>query len=156
MVGRFCTHPWHVQPPKQTAHQSPASHLAPQKYVRRDVECRDHREVLVDRLDAGGAGIAGVVKMHHPTVHLDLARIGNQRARQRFDQRRLARPVIANHSQYLGGKQLEVGTVDRRHVAVLLDQAVGLEHGRGHWVLLRANWSTVTATITRIPVAMFW
>ena len=56
---------------------------------------------------------------------------GVTRAGERLDQAGLAGAVVADDGQDLAGQQVEVGAVERGDVAVALDQAAGLQHGRG-------------------------
>ena len=97
----------------------------PRNTLRRDVQRRDHGQVLVDGLDAVRAGVAGVVEGDRFAVHQDLPAVRDQRPGQRLDQGGLAGPVVADHRQHLGRQQVEVGAVDGGHVAVPLDQARG-------------------------------
>lgn len=69
--------------------------------------------------------------------------------------------VVADDGEDLAGEQVEVGAVDGGDLAVPLDQAAGLQHGRGggcggHRAFFRESWSTVTARITRTPVIRVW
>ena len=68
--------------------------------------------------------------------------------------------VVADDGEDLAGQQVEVGAVDGGDMAVPLDQAAGLEHGRdiggGHRAFFREIWSTVTARITSTPVIRVW
>jgi hypothetical protein len=102
------------------------------------------------------ARVERVAEAHRLAVEADLAGVGLQRAGQGLDQAGLARAVVADDREHLAGHQVEVGAVERGHVAVPLDQAAGLEHRGGHRVLLRESWSTVTARITRMPVMRVW
>jgi hypothetical protein len=115
-------------------------------------------------------GVQRGVEMHGLAVEQDLAGVRHDRAGERLDQRRLARAVVTDDRQHLLGAQLEVGTGQGGDVAVVLHEPRGLEDRRavvggraavaflhsGHCCLLRASWSTATATITRMPVISTW
>ena len=127
------------------------------------------RQVLVDRLDPRPARLEGRLEVHRLAVEPDLTLVGDHRAGQRLDQAGLAGAIVPDHRQDLAGVELEVRPVDRRHVAVALHQAARRHDrralrvlrrdvqgpGRGdlaHSARLRANWSTDTARMTRMPV----
>src|SRR5262249_9541844 len=113
-------------------------------------------EVLVDGLDAGAARVDGALEVHRLAVEQDLALVGDRRARQRLDERRLAGAVVADDGEELAGAPLEVGAVERGDVAVALHQALGLHDGFRLGLHQRPprreSWSMATARITRIPV----
>ena len=141
--------------------------LATEEQVGRDVQRRRHREVLVDRLDARAARLERRLEVHLLAVEADLALVRDRGARERLDQARLAGAVVPDHGEDLAGVEVEVGAVDRGHVAVALVQArapTGSASGSrsGPWSCLRAHarflaiWSTATARMTRMPVIRIW
>ena len=83
------------------------------------------RQILVDRFDAVAPGIERTAEVHWRPSTQNLTFIRDQRAGQRLDQRRFAGAVVANDGQDLAGIEFEVGPVERRDVAVALDQTPG-------------------------------
>ena len=65
--------------------------------------------------------------MHRLAVQQDLAGIGDDRAGERLDQRRLAGAVVADHAEDLVRHEVEVGVVERHHPAVALDEPARLQ-----------------------------
>ena len=61
------------------------------------------------------------------TVEADLTFVRLQRARERFDQRRLAGTVIADDCENLARVELQVRSVQRNDMSVPLDEPVRLE-----------------------------
>ena len=57
--------------------------------------------------------------------------VGRDHAREHLDQGDLAGAVVADQRGDLTGVRLEAGSVQRRHVPVALDDALGFEH-HGH------------------------
>jgi len=88
----------------------------------------------------------------------DLPLVWYQRTRERLDQGRFPRPIVADDGEDLPGIELEIGAVQGGDLAIALDEPARLEDrfgcGRlmGHCCRCRANWSTVTARMTRMPV----
>jgi hypothetical protein len=120
-----------VEQAQEAAEEAAALQLAAEEQVLGDGHRRRDGEFLVHGLDAGAARIGRAAEVHRPAVELDLALVGHQRARQRLDQRGLARAVVADHREDLAGAQVEVGAVQRGDVAVALDQAARLHHEGG-------------------------
>src|SRR6266545_2371811 len=117
------------------------------------------------------ASILRAVEADRLAVQEDLALVGDEGARERLDEGRLAGAVVADDGLDLAGEQLEVAAVQGGHLAVALDQAARLQDGGrprlgrrrlghcclGHLAcLLRASWSTATARMTRMPVMRTW
>ena len=114
-----------AQPPGQAvAHRLPA-----EEHVLDRVEVRRQGQVLVHGLDAELAGLGGRVDDAWAAVEEHLARVDSEVARQRLDQRRLARAVVADQGDDLTGVDVEVGSVEGRDVAELTGQPTSLEDG---------------------------
>src|SRR6202021_1616677 len=81
-------------------------------------------------------------------------RVGNDRAAQGLDQRRLAGAVVSDDRQDFARIKVEVGVVERGDAAVTLDEGASHE-GRfdAHFDTLRIHWSSATATMIRTPIA---
>jgi hypothetical protein len=107
-----------------------AARLAAEEEVLGDGHRRGDGEVLVDGLDAGAARVERPAEAHRAPAEVDVAGVGGEGAREGADERGLPRPVVADHGEDLAGPQGEVGAVERRDLAVALDEAAGLEHGR--------------------------
>ena len=58
LLGRLA-HPGAVEHPEHRAEDTGLAHLTTEVEVARDVECRRHREGLVDGLDAVRPGVLG-------------------------------------------------------------------------------------------------
>ena len=88
-----------------------------------DVERRRDGEVLIDGLDAGSPRVAWRVEVRALAVEEDLALVGLQRPRERFDQCGLAGAVVADNREDLSRVQLEIGSIQRDDVSVALDDS---------------------------------
>ena len=151
-----------------------ATLLAGEVEVARDVERGDDGQLLVDRLDAGLAGVLRLLEVDRLPVQRDLAGVGDVGPGQALDQRRLAGTVVTDDRQHLAGVEVEVDPVEADDAAegddelagredrllgvdVLLacgDAAVGdLERAGAHAFTFLIHWSMATATMTRMPVA---
>ena len=102
--------------------------LAAEKQVVGDRQRRRQSEVLVDGLDAGVARLDRRAEMHRLAVHQHLAGIGDDRAGEHLDQRRLAGAVVADDAEDLVRPEVEIGMVERHDAAVVLDQAARLQN----------------------------
>jgi hypothetical protein len=140
------------------AQRPPPARLTAEEDVRGDVERGSYGEVLVDRLDAGPACVAGRAEPDALAVEVDLSVVHLQRAGERLDQRRLAGAVVTDHGDDFVRVQLEVGSVECDDVAVALDEPACLQERlrRVQSRLRCVSWSTETARITRIPVTRYW
>ena len=117
-----------VEHAQHVAEEALAPQLAAEEQVLGDGHRRRDRQVLVAAFDAGAARVDRRAELHRLAVEQDLAGVGHGGAGQRLDQAALAGAVVADHRQDLAGAQLEVGAVQRRDLAVALDQAAGLHH----------------------------
>jgi hypothetical protein len=75
--------------------------LAPEKHVVDDVEVVAQREILVHDLDAEQRGVPWPVDAPGGPVKDQLARVDAMDTADAFDQRRLARPVVADEGGHL-------------------------------------------------------
>ena len=103
--------------------------LAAEVEVARDVERGGDGEVLVDRLDAGLAGVLRVLELDRLAVDEDLAGIGHVRPREALDERRLAGAVVADDGEHLAGVQLEVDAGEADDVPERLTRPLACEDG---------------------------
>src|SRR6476646_6336840 len=101
--------------------------------------------------------------MHGLAVQLDLALVGDLRAGEALDERRLAGTVVADDREDFSGVQIEADAVESHDVSVGLDEALRRQHRRArlggrvaHQRTFRIHWSMETATITRMPTAKVW
>ena len=111
------TLPWRASP----------AQLPTEEDVGRDVERWGDCEVLIDGLDPGSSSVAGRAEVRALTVEADLTFVRLQRARERFDQRRLAGTVVADDCENLARVELQVRSVQRNDMSVPLDKPVRLE-----------------------------
>src|SRR6185436_9956856 len=109
--------------------RSPPPGLSSQEDVRGDVERGSDREILIDGLDACAARIAWRTEADAHAVETDLSLVRLQRARERLDQRRLAGPVVADHSDDLVRIELEIDSVERNNLPVPLGEPAGFKNG---------------------------
>src|SRR3989344_701328 len=162
----FFEHLFLVEHAQRAAQQSGAAQLAAEEQVFGNGHGRGHGQVLVHGFDARAACVDGALELDALAVEQDLAFVGHGGARQRLDETRLARAVVADHGQDFTGAQFKVGAVECSNLAVALDQALGLHDQRrvrcvcgvGHdqRTPLRESWSVATARITRMPVTRIW
>ena len=181
-MPRFCTespgallHALLVEHPQHRAERSLATLLAGEVEVARDVERRDDRQLLVDGLDAGLAGVLRLLEVHRLPVHRDLAGVGDVRAGEALDEGRLAGAVVTDDREDLTGVEVEVDPVEADDAAEGDDELAGRQDRvlavdvflaggdapvgdvagwtRAHAFTFLIHWSTATATMTRMPVA---
>ena len=76
--------------------------------------------------------------MYSFAVQVDIAFIWDQRASQRFDQRGLTGPIVADHREDFAGKQREIGAVQGDYMAEVLDDPPASRTGFGSKVLMFA------------------
>src|SRR5262249_9860844 len=121
-----------------------------------DGKGRRQREVLVDGLDAGGAGLHRRAEVHLRAVEEDLTMVGNHGAAQGLDERRLAGAIVADDAEDFPRHQVEGCMVEGGPAALPLDEAWReqdrLRRG-GHADTFRIHWSSATATMIRRPTA---
>src|SRR5207249_1993283 len=135
---RRASHPALVQHAQPLSERAPPSRLATEKDVRGDVERRRNREILVHGLDACSSRVAGGAEVDRLAVEPDLAFVWLERARQRLDESRLPGAVVTDDRQDLARQELEVRSVERDDLAVLLDEPSSFENrGLGVHALLR-------------------
>ena len=126
-LGRLLLHDRLLQP------LEPVVLLAAEIHVLHDVEVVAEREILVDDLDAELRGVLRPVDVHLFALEQDLAAVGGVRARDAFDQRRLAGAVVADEGHDLAAPHLEVDVGQRLHRAERLRDASELkERGLVH------------------------
>jgi hypothetical protein len=89
----FLQHLLVVQHAQHVAQETGAAQLAAQEQVLGDRHRRRHRQVLVDRLDAGAARVHRAPEMDRLAVQQDLAGVGDRGARQALDQEDLPAPL---------------------------------------------------------------
>ena len=106
--------------------------LAAEEDVGADVEIVGEREVLINRLDAVAARIHRRRERDRRAVEDDLAVVGLVDSRHTFDQRRLARAVVAEQADDLAAPHLQAHAVDRRQPAETLAQVADLQQRVGH------------------------
>ena len=137
-------------------------------------------ESLVDRLDAGTAGILGRLEVNFIAIHVDLSGVGDQGSGQGLDERRLTGTVVTDDREDLARKQVDVHTVETDDPAEGLDQTAARQHcfagvgehwgvtepdiaflffrqvtcrrRRGHAFTFLIHWSMVTATMISTPI----
>ena len=101
--------------------------FAAEEHVVIDAEVLDQRQVLVDRLDAVGAGIARRGEMRLLAVDDDRAAVGLVKAREDFDQGGLAGAIVADQRQHLPLTELDADVDERRDGAEALADVAHLE-----------------------------
>src|SRR5579863_2850336 len=154
LVARELLHRGAVERAKDAAYGPGRAHLAPQEHIVGDRQGRREREVLIDCLDSGFPCVDRRAEMHDLAGEPDFSGIGNDGAAERFDERRLAGAVVADHGENLARKEIEVGLVERGNAAVPLDEAARLKDRFGaHCDTLRIHWSSATATMINTPMA---
>ena len=75
----------------------------------------------------------------------DISAIGHDRTRKGFDQRGLARAVIADDAQNLAGEKLKIAMIKGRDPTVALHQIFGGKNRFHQADTFLIHWSTVTA-----------
>ena len=96
-----------------------------------DAEVGEDHRFLVDRDDAAALRIGGRTQRDELTVDANLAGVGCVDPRHRLDERRLARPVLADQGVDLTGEQLDPGTAQRPSRPELLRDVGQGHHGGG-------------------------
>ena len=92
-----------------------------------DVEIGDQRRLLVDRDQAGAARVGGRAHVAGLAADQDAPGIRPDRAGQDLDQRRLAGAVGAHQRMHLARQHRQRRVAQRRHGAVVLRDAGGVE-----------------------------
>ncbi len=109
-----------------------AQDLPAEEHVRRRVDLRRQREVLIDGLDPQVARLMRGVDRDGLTLEEDLALVGRMDSDHRLDQRALARAVVAYERDDLLRVDGEVRASQRLHAAKALYDLARLKHGLGH------------------------
>src|SRR5579872_272172 len=113
--------------------------LAPDEEIVRHGQVRHEREILKHRLDAKLVRLVRRADAHFlaPAMHGAAVRMDN--AGNRFYERRLSRPVVAEKSQHFTGAHIEIDVAERVQAAEALADSGQAEEGglrRGK----RARW----------------
>jgi hypothetical protein len=98
--------------------------LPAQEHVLDDVEVVAQREVLVDRVDAEGSGVARGADAHRLALPVDLAAVRRVDAGDALDEHRLAGAVVADEGGHLARPHVEVHVDERLHRAEALGDAL--------------------------------
>ena len=109
--------------------------------VVRDAEVGDQRRFLVDRHEAGAAGVGGGARGEGGAAEQDPAAVGADGAGQDLDQRGLAGAVGAHQRVDLAGKDGEAGAAQGSDGAVGLGDAGGVEERRHGTEALRGGFA---------------
>ena len=126
-LGRALLHGGLLEP------EQPVTDLAAEEHVLDDVEVVAEREILVHDLDPEPGRVLRAVDAHGLAVEDDLAGVVAVDPGDALDQRRLARPVVADECHDLAVPHLEVDVGQRLDRAERLRQAANLEEWRlGH------------------------
>src|ERR1700689_451468 len=136
--------------------------LAAEEDVGADVEIVGKRQVLVDRLNAYAARVHWACETNRSVVEDDLPIFRRVDARDAFDERRLARAVVAEQTHHLAARDIETHVVDRDEAAEDFCQVADGEQGVAHCAapprvrpMMRSrDWSISTATMTTVPTTM--
>src|SRR6202042_1191708 len=136
------------------SHDAGSARLPAEEHIVGDRQRGRKSECLIHRLDARFARRDRRGEVNDFPAKPNFARVGNDRAAESLDQRRLAGPVVPNDRQDLPRVKVEVGVVERGDPPVTLDEAASRE-GRfdRHFDTLRIHWSRATATMIRTPIA---
>ena len=122
--------------------QEPEHHplrLAAEEDIGADRQIVGEREVLVDRLDSGGARFLRRGEVHRLAVEKDRALVLVVNAGDRLDQHRLAGAVVAGKRHDFAGMEIERDTLQRLHRAeALVDVVDGEQRSFTHRGGLRA------------------
>ena len=114
----------------------------------------ERASVLIHGLDARFARGDRRGEVNDFSAKPNFARVGNDRAAEGLDQRRLAGAVVPDDREDLAGIKVEVGVVERGDAPVTLDEAASHENRfDAHFDTLRIHWSRATATMIRTPMA---
>src|SRR5579885_801859 len=119
----------------QFPEQSRQWDLAPEVEVRRRVELRGEREILVDDLDPQLACCDRAADRDGAALEQDLAAVRLMDPRERLYERALAGAVVADECDDLTRIDAEVGAAQRAHAAETFDNLACLEDGLGHLAL---------------------
>src|ERR1700733_4463565 len=139
---------------KPLSHDAGRARLAAEEHVVGDRQSGRESQRLIHRLDAPFARRDRRGEVNDFSTEPNLARIGNNRAAQGLDQRRLAGAIVPDNRQDLAREKVEVGTVERGDAPVTLHKAASHESRfDAHFDTLRIHWSRATATMIRTPMA---
>ena len=131
LFGGLLAHALLVELPQDGAKHARLSHLSAEKHILCDIELGREGELLVDRFNADQARIERRRKPNRLAVDIDLAGIRNQRARQRFNQRRLACAIVADHGENLAPGEFEIGAFHADDLPVMFGEADCLHRETG-------------------------
>ena len=139
MRGAFVEHAPLVQHAEDAAREARPAQLTAEEQVFGDGHGGSNGQVLIHRLDSGSARVDRILEVGQSSVEEDLTGIGDQCAGERLDERGFARAVVADYGEDLARTQVEVGAIERRHVAVTLHEIPCLQDDavrpqrRRHW-----------------------
>ena len=108
--------------------QPAALAVAAEHQVLGDRQRRKQVELLVDGDDAQALGVCRRGDANRLTVQQDRPGIGLLRARQDLDERRLARPVLADEREDLSRPHVQADVIERTHAGKRLGDVTHLEH----------------------------
>ena len=106
--------------------------LPADEQTARDRHRRDHRGVLVDRLDAESDGVGRALDRDLLAADVNVAARRRHRARQHLDQRRLAGAVVAEEADDLALADGEGNVLERAHAAVIFGDVLHADQVVGH------------------------
>ena len=103
------------------------------------------------------ARVVGRGEVHWFALEPHFARIGDHGARERLDQRRLARAIIADDGEDLARVEVEVAMIESDDLAVALHEVAAREDGLSllsdaHADTFLIHWSTATAAMISTPM----
>ena len=97
-----------------------------------DVEIVGERKVLIDRLDASAARLHRACELNRLAVEDDLTVFRRVDPGDAFDERRLARAVVAEQADHLAGRDVETHAVDGDEAAEHFREAADGEQRLAH------------------------
>ena len=100
----------------------------PRKYVFRNAEIRDQREVLVDDADAGSHRISRAREVDWTAQESDLACVGRIKTGNELDQRAFARAIRAEQGMDFAGSDVEIDSVERHDAGKGFSQTANAEN----------------------------
>ena len=103
MGGGLPHHALLVEYAQDRSGNAAAFELAAEEQILGDRHRGGDSEILVNGLDAGAASIDRALEVNRVAIEANLALVGNERAGEGLDQRRLAGAVVADHGEDLGG-----------------------------------------------------
>ena len=109
--------------------ERPPHRLAAKEDVAADGEVVGQREVLIDRLDAAIARFVRRAERHGPPVEQDVALVVAEHARDRLDDRRFARAIVARQRDHFAGEHVERNAVERLYRAEPFGDVLDHEDG---------------------------